>query len=41
MGAANEFEYLDFELSIRGEGNRYYAKVTESPAGQSEEVLNP
>ena len=38
MGASDEFEYLDFELSIRGEGSRYYAKVTESPAGQSEEV---
>jgi hypothetical protein len=28
--------YLDFELSIWARGNRYYARVTDSPAGPSE-----
>jgi len=29
-------DYLDFELSIWAEGSRYYAKVTQSPAGESQ-----
>jgi hypothetical protein len=31
-------DYLDFELSIWAQGNRYYARVTDSPAGPSESV---
>lgn len=33
-----DVDYLDFELSIWDEGGRYYAKVTDSPAGQSPRV---
>jgi hypothetical protein len=29
-------DYLDFELSIWAQGNRYHARVTDSPAGPSE-----
>ncbi len=31
-------DYLEFELSIWAEGARYYARVTDSPAGPSEPV---
>jgi hypothetical protein len=37
-GPKLETDYLDFELSIWAEGGRYYAKVTDSPAGQSQRV---
>lgn|SRR5262245_31735686 len=32
-------DYLDFELSIWAQGNQYFARVTDSPAGLSESVL--
>jgi hypothetical protein len=33
-----DVDYLDFELSLWDEAGRYYAKVTDSPAGQSPRV---
>lgn len=34
-------DYLNFELSISEEGTRYFAKVTDSPAGESPRVQLP